>query len=201
MKAIALILLMMFAPGAWAGAYYVCTDANGKKAFQDTPCGSEVAQEKKYAKTAAMVSADAWYFSETSDPLTGQNKCSLTLSPVSMGLRNGELISVMVMMVKVDGEIALAVRTIGNHPLIHNDFTGLGMKVGNYEFRPFTVRYGQESVGYYATETDRVMTELSGSDSLQLRLRFWPYQQTMDSTAMAYKGFERGFSQLQACSA
>lgn len=47
MKIATLTLLLALTPGAWAGSYYVCTDASGKKSFQSQPCTGDVKSEQR----------------------------------------------------------------------------------------------------------------------------------------------------------
>jgi hypothetical protein len=44
------LLILLAAPWAWAGSYYVCTNANGQKTFQSAPCGGDTttAERKDY---------------------------------------------------------------------------------------------------------------------------------------------------------
>jgi predicted RNase H-like nuclease (RuvC/YqgF family) len=45
LKLIAIALLTL-ASNTWAGSYYSCTDANGKKSFQAMPCGGQSESKK-----------------------------------------------------------------------------------------------------------------------------------------------------------
>lgn len=52
MKKIGLVAVLLFVPGAFAGQYHVCTDANGKKTFSSMPCPQGVESETRQYQAA-----------------------------------------------------------------------------------------------------------------------------------------------------
>ena len=49
MRSVFVLFICFFSSFSLAGQYHVCTDANGKKSFQDKPCGDAARSEvKKY---------------------------------------------------------------------------------------------------------------------------------------------------------
>lgn len=62
-----ILLVAMLPVSVFAGQYNVCTDAAGKKTFQEQPCGGGVTSEVKTYQVSAP-SSDAVYDLPTDDP-------------------------------------------------------------------------------------------------------------------------------------
>lgn len=203
--------MLLLGSNAWSGAYFVCTGADGKKTFQDKPCPGQgvdmpksvdeqqqvLAEKKEYQ--SKPVKKNQWVFNQTSDDMTDTQSCGMRLGPIRIGYVNGKFTSVNLIIVNTGDMMALAVHTTSDHPLFHNDISGLGMKIGEYEFSPFSMKYGQSSIGFLPQETNQIVEELKNSAALRLRLRYWPYDTRYDSDPYSYIGFQAAYEKLLEC--
>lgn len=200
MKIATLTLLLALAPGAWAGSYYSCTDANGKKSFQAMPCnGMAVEVEKVETRMPSNnSSARRWGFRRSTDSMTGLETCSASMRFYVGRVRNDFVFARMAIF-KFEGQAYLAVATEQQHPLIHNNISGLGIKVGDNSFQEFNFKIGQDSLGYDPTISALLISQLSTSKDVQVRLRFWPYDQKYDTQKIKYSDFKSALSEIERC--
>lgn len=68
MRYLALFFLMA-APSAWAGSYYSCTDANGHKTFQSTPCDADATTSERTDYQIKTVTSSQPQYTIANNPL------------------------------------------------------------------------------------------------------------------------------------
>jgi hypothetical protein len=203
--------MLLLGSNAWSGAYFVCTGADGKKTFQDKPCPGQgvdmpksvddqqqvLAEKKEYQ--SKPVKKNQWVFNQTFDDMTGTKTCGMVLGPIYMGYIQQKISTAQFILVKLDGVITAGFRSAGSSPILHNDILGLGVKIGDNDFIPVSIKFGQTSIGFSALETKKIIDEISTSEFLRVRLRYWPYDTSYDSSSYPYTGFAAAYEQMMAC--
>ena len=202
LKLIAIALLTL-ASNTWAGSYYSCTDANGKKSFQAMPCdgmsvdtGAVEIQESN--KSGNRTNVLRWAFKQSTDSMTGIESCSASMR-FYVGMIRNDFVFARMALIKFEGQIYLAVATEQQHPLVHNNISGLGIKVGENNFQEFNLKIGQNNLGYDPSISNLIISQLSASTEAQVRLRFWPYDQTYDTPVIKYSDLNSALAKLEAC--
>ena len=90
-------------------------------------------------------------------------------------------------MVRLDGE-----------GLFHNDLHGMGVKPDNAEFMPLDIKDNQNVVS--SSQSKKILEALRTANSARLRVRFWPYDDTLDTLLpITMDGFADAMEQAQQC--
>lgn len=197
----AAVLATLCAP-AWA--VNKCTGADGKVVYQDAACSvaaKTVAQVKTWDSTGNT--SQAWRFSRNKDSMTGREVCFAVSPFIYTGDRgvSGGLVTVWIQVaIGTDAAVALTVRTSeASSKLFHNDISGMGIKVDEKEFTPFTQKVNAHVVSFSDAATFALLAQMETGSQIRMRLRFWPYDQLHDTPPTSMVGFKPALAQAKAC--
>lgn len=204
-KNLLVICLVAVGVSVQAGSIHKCTDTNGRVTFQERPCASVdvksevVVSDRQQPAQASRGLSIKWKFEDSVDGMTGLRSCSMVADSFFIGTSGNQIVSVYPAIVSAAGEFAVAFKVSGQRTLVHNNINGLGLRVGEADFQPFTQRYGQSAVGFDPASSRAVIVQLKESDTLRVRMRFWPYDQTHDSQPVRHTGFGVAYNQMLSC--
>lgn len=202
MKKISIAVALLAGLNGSTWAINKCTGPDGKVAYQETACALS-AKEGSQIKTwdnrmGGGNTSDTWKFERKHDEMTGRTSC-LVMSPITFPkiAQAQKFIPVHMVLVISPGSETIALRTSDNSNLFHNDLSGMGVKTDNGSFTPLTVKAGSHVVG--VDNSDALISALENSKSLQVRARFWPYEQLYDMNPISSAGFSSALRQGRAC--
>lgn len=201
------ILLLLFFSGGATAEIYKCTK-DGKTSFSDKPCTGEqviITQqiEEKMPPKPAESANSSWKFHRSTDEMTGKNIC-LAVSPnIIVGVEGRDILAATL---RVTGSSLGPIvglkseRLFKEHPKsFHNDIDGLGIKIGDNAFIPFDEKSGSSVLGFSSEKSRQIVEQLATGNTFRLRLRYWPYEKTYDSTPQENTSFAAVFEQVKEC--
>lgn len=199
---IALSVTLALSASAQA-AIYKCEEG-GQTVFSDKPCSQTAEKLDVGSKKATREREKAgWEVQRIEDDMTETTTC-VAMSPKMYLGANGSNILFATLRVTTSGKGFVAgVRSEGiggvRAPSIHNNIDGLGLKVGDFQFREFQLRHGSHLVGFDPNVAGQIVEELGQANYFKARLRYWPYDETYDSGEMTTRGFAEALAEMQAC--
>lgn len=204
MKLFKFALTATFALSASAHAAVYKCEEGGQTVFSDQPCGQtaekvEIRNESKRSKPKSK----GWHVQRSEDDMTGTTSCVAMSPTLYLGMDGSDPLFATLRVVTSDVGYVAGVRSepsAGSRaPSIHNNIDGLGLKVGESEFREFQLSHGSYFVGFEPNTSGQIVEELRQADYFKVRLRFWPYDETYDSGEMTARGFPEALEEVQAC--
>lgn len=203
MRSVFLLFLCFFSSFSLAGQYHVCTDANGKKSFQDKQCGdADRSEVKKYKVVDNALDAAGWSFYEEIDALTGETICLIRSGKSIKSLPHKSFAGVQVTVVVTNGSPVVGLYsspTFSETPeSFMYDYYPL-LKVGNLDaFEAVEVR--SNVAMFSVADSQAVVDEIiaKGSPEILYRAKFFPYENRYDFK-VRYSGFYSAYLKLMAC--
>ena len=200
--AVAIFIVALLAGLKDAWAVNKCTGADGKVTYQEAACpisAKEGQQVKTWDNSSGGGNASGnWKFERKHDDMTGRTSC-LVMSPITFPKtpQPQKFIPVhMVLVLSPESEM-IALRTSDNSNLFHNDLSGMGVKTDSGPFTALTVKSGSHVVGVGNSEA--LISSLENAKNLQVRARFWPYEQLYDMEPISLAGFASALKQGRVC--
>ena len=200
--ALSCIILSVYAVPA--AAVNRCTGQDGKVTYQQAVCPTS-AKDVKIISAPANGQTNAaqgvWKFKRSLDEMTGQAAC-FVVSPITSPMKpipKGFYPVHAMLVVDGAGGTVFGIRTSSDEKLFHNDLAGVGIKTDVGEFMPLTVKSGSHVVGLGSSV--QVLEQLDKAQSLQMRLRFWPYEQLYDFSPLSMAGYGAALAQAKSCAA
>lgn len=198
MKKVLAVALAFAVVPAWA--INRCTGPDGKVQFQDGACTSNETSKTLPILSAPPGDRDKWNFEKSTDSMTGKVSC-LAFSPeVLLGTRVARQYNAVRLTVHaLPNERFLATADImsGSRDIFHNDLAGMGIRSEPGSFLPLDVKLGQKMVG--GSKSGQAIDELLSAKFIKLRLRFWPYDDLVDSPAIATVGLRQAIVLASQC--
>ena len=202
--AVTVVLAALCTP-AWA--INKCTLADSKVVYQDAACDTKsktIEQVKTWDSTGKTgTTAEVWQYSRQKDSMTGREICFAISPSVLTGYRgvNSGFAHVWVQIaMNAAGLVALTVRTSeASNDLFHNDISGMGVKVDEKEFMPFSRKVTAHALGFSDTSTGALLSQLEGGNHIRMRLGFWPYEKLHDAPPISLIGFKPALAQAKEC--
>lgn len=191
------LLLFLGAPNAWA--VNKCTGPDGKVSYQESPCPTAArTQEMAAAPLSAAEASKLWQYTRAVDSMTNTKTCAV-ISPTTylVGRNYRDVTDARVVVTALANERFLASVHIGKGNLIHNDVRGMGLKAEPGQFYPLDIKAGQKLVS--TSQSGAVIDELLAARSVRLRLRFWPYDDLLDTDPIEMAGFRQAMVQAANC--
>lgn len=149
---------------------------------------------------AAHTGAQAnWTFERTQDPVTGAVTCQ-ALSPADHMLTGAgtELAPVRLVISVTGARVSTAMRVdTPRAGLFHTDFSGAGVKVEPGAFHAASPRSTQKMTGF--VNGSALVDELLLGKSFRMRVRFWPYDQVVDSRPITTEGMPAAVLKASKC--
>lgn len=199
-KAIAIAAVLLAA--APARAVNKCTGPDGAVVFQDAPCGVATKKAEVVRSSPAVTgnTREEWSFHRSVDAMTAGVSCA-ALSPVTYisdrSYRDLKKLRVLVM-AQPGGKYLAAVRIESySDGIFHNDISGMGLKTEPGAFHEISLKAGQKVAGF--TDSAAVIDGMLLARSMRLRVRFWPYDNLLDSNAIGTAGLPQAVARAAAC--
>lgn len=191
------LALLALSANAWA--INKCTGSDGKVSYQEAPCPSATRAQEVAAPSGPATGADKdWRFERTVDSMTNETTCAVVSPPVhAVGRTYRDLSEARVIVSASSAGRFLAGVQIYRGNLIHNNVTGMGIKVEPGQFRPLDIKAGQKLVS--TSQSSQLIDEMLGGRTVRLRLRFWPYDDLIDTDTAQLTGFRQAMLQAAAC--
>ena len=204
MKPSLFISVVAFVFSASANAAVYKCEENGQTIFSDRPCGQAAEKvEIKNEKKRASSSTSKWEVLRAEDEMTGRTTCVAKSPNIYMGKEGSNFLFASLRVVTLNSGFVVGARSevgFDSRPAsIHNDISGLGVKVGDFGFQEFDVKQGSYVVGFDPDTSARIVEELKQSEHFRVRLRYWPYQETYDSSETTTQGLADALEDLRAC--
>jgi len=204
-----LTVLFLFLFTQYAFAIYKCEDNSGKITYKEAPCGNEQKSENiKIANPSTNIiqstnNNNQWRFSKEKDPMTGETTC-FALSPTAYlvwgrGYHNSAQVylQIAVPVGKISG--ILTVRNRTSEQSFHNKLDGMGIKIGDQPFTPLTRRFSTNALGFPTGLPSEILGQFEKSNSFRMRLRFWPYEDLLDTEKISLVGVKDTVLRAMAC--
>lgn len=179
-----------------------CTSKAGKVSYQDDVCPDGAKPEMMVPCCSTAPTKESWRFERVTDRMTGVSTCRVT-SPagiVPVGTHGTANISIQIGMRK--DFASLQILTNNQSDIFHHKIDGMGIKVGNYDFMPITQKLNANAVGFLnpVDGATLILKMFPTAKDIQLRLRFWPWEQLQDTySPIPLQGFKQAFSLAQEC--
>lgn len=177
-----------------------CTDASGKVSYSEMPCpAGRAGAELQGIARPATPARGTWRFERVVDSMTGAQRCAV-ISPsayvVGRSYRDITETRLEVTALPAD-RFALSMVIVGTRNIFHNDLGGAGIKPDSSQFVPFLVKGGQRVA--LTTQSSDAIDALLLAKSVRLRVRFWPYDDLLDTDPIQMVGFSQAIIQAAAC--
>lgn len=191
------LALLTVAPSAWA--INKCTGPDGKVSYQEAPCpNASRSQEVAQPPMSAADASKLWQFQRSVDSMTNETTCAVISPPMhAVGRSYRDISDARLVVTSLPAGRFLASVQIFRGNLIHNEIRGMGIKTEPGQFFPLDVKVGQKIVS--TSQSSQVIDELLGARSVRLRLRFWPYDELIDTDPASMSGFRQAVVQAAAC--
>jgi len=204
MKLHQVALAVTFSLSASAHAAVYKCEEGGQTMFSDKPCG-QAAEKLDIGRKKAKAEREkaGWEVVRNADEMTDTTSCVAMSPKLYLGANGADVLFATLRITAAGNEFVAGIRSegIGNvrAPAIHNNIDGLGMKVGEFEFREFQLSHGSYFVGFEPRTSSQIVEELRQADYFKARLRYWPHDETYDSGEMTTRGFSEALEEMQAC--
>lgn len=188
-----------------ASAVNKCTGPDGKISYQESPCGSSSKSTTVEIQPGPAELAKQWKFSRQRDDMTGREVCFATspevLMNVSRGMYSYATVFVQFSVLPNFGGMAMTVRSRQGEAsgLFHTNIDGLGVKVDGGPFVPLTEKVSSNVLSFGEKLPKDLISAMQESQSIRLRLRFWPYDQLQDSQPIGLMGFKKAMLAAMGC--
>jgi hypothetical protein len=185
-----------------------CTGADGKVLYQEGACSTGQASVTVDIAPDPKAAEKRWSFTRQKDSMTGDVTC-FAASPVewipSRPTSGRSFAKVYLQLSTPAGTGARAplitVRSWeSSEGMFHTDIAGTGMRIDEQPFMPFSVKHGSHVLAFPPNSGAIMVDQLQGSKSFRLRLRFWPYENLVDSPPITLAGYSQALVALQKCS-
>lgn len=189
----------------WLPAHAInkCTGPDGKVTYQESACPNSAKDSKSIEirenGSASTAVAGSWKFTRSDDDMTGKVSCLVT-SPVTYpgkkSVPKGFYPISVAILFKPEGSV-FGLRTSENSVIFHSDLSSTGVKTDNSGFIPISVRASGSVVSI--TDSEAFISLLDKAQQLQIRARFWPYDQLYDMVPLSMSGYQAAASQARSC--
>lgn len=140
-----------------------------------------------------------WTFERERDDMTGTVSCA-AVSPVQyLQTGAGQEVAPVRLVVAVQGTKALAMIRVEHSTkgLLHPDMRGGGIKVEPGAFHATATRANQTWV--HLADSAKAVDEMLLGKSVRMRLKFWPYDQPVDSQPISTTGLPQAVVRAAEC--
>lgn len=191
------LCFLVLAGQAWA--VNKCTALNGKVQFQDAPCAAlDKAQMVQVVPSHLAEDLGRWEFDRSTDSMTGKTACK-AYSPAAFVHARGRYDYVRVEINALPLERFLATVEIvrSSQDVFHNSLAGMGIKSDPGTFSSLDIKVGQKSLA--TSQNSKAIDQMLAARSLRLRLRFWPYEDLIDSPPIPTTGLQQAVVLAAQC--
>lgn len=143
--------------------------------------------------------ADGWTFEKVNDSMTGAVTCEAISPAQYMRAGNTNDLAPVRLVVRISGDKVLTLVRVDTTRagLLHADLSGAGVKSDPGTFHPTTGRSSQKLVA--VADSGKLVDELLAAKSFRMRLRFWPYDQLVDSEPVTTQGMPAALLKASKC--
>lgn len=193
-----LFMLLLLSP---TQTIYKCVDDGGIASYSDKPCpGKNELVKSIETNKPKKQKAPEWEFSKHKDDMTGETSCFVGSPSSTVRARRNDSEEIELRVWEQSGTWGAAIY-VSNDPgsaSFHPDVQGQGVKVGNFGFLEVKKKHKNLLV-FGAHESALIANQLRAAPSFRLRMRFWPYDQLIDSDAITTAGFSDAATPNRAC--
>lgn len=206
MKLLYLIFLTLFFSAKPSLAdVYQCEDKNGNITFQDRICAGKSKQSTLNLPTQDP--KDKWELIDETDDMTNKKVCVISSPQTYVGKQGSDFLFSTIRITKsssgnyiVGLYSHLAFDYDREPPPFHHNIQGVGIKIDQNSFITADTQASQRVIGFEVEKSKIIISELSNGNSASVRVRFWPYDYTLDGKNIQLWDFNRALQDLDSCS-
>lgn len=183
-----------------------CTGSDGKVIYQEAACASSAKAERIQIAPGPRAAEGRWSFARQKDSMTGEETC-FAASPTTYLLSRPQRYAFATVFLQLSASAnggrkqpLITVRSWeSGDGAFHNDITGTGLRVDELPFVPLAIKYGSHVLGLREESTSALLGQLDAGRAFRVRLRFWPYDQLVDSKPIPLDGYKQAMAAFQRC--
>lgn len=147
----------------------------------------------------AQATPASWTAERVVDDMTGSVVCRAVSPPaLATGATPGRY-SVSLVLVASRTQPFVGLRLGDATARFHQQIDGTGIKIGSDAFLRFSARPSPQVLSFSTVPHAAVLDRLAKAESFKVRVRVWPYSETLDTVDIPMHGFAQARQQAAAC--